>query len=359
MEERKHNILIVGNGFDLAHGYKTSYHDYMNKLIELKEKRDKSLDEDKFLSFSLNNKFIQCFLSYYTNTKNTWIDFEKELKDIALTIDEYCTNDNYYDSGKYKYYSGDSKPIFVNQKIHHIFSVFDLLDINKYKDNYYGIVWKNIEEMIKKEFDDLKISLCKYLEMEFIDDRHDKLDQINHLDPYAIMSFNYTNTMYRYITDNIYFIHGNYGYVDEKNVNKIVLGFESTVHFKNNYMDFSFFYKDVQRAYYMTDDKYNNYRISSIPIFNETEYKDKNVIIHLYGLSLDKTDSDYINTIFKLDFVKKIIVYFYNKKSDSSFSSKQILLENLLNNFNEEDRILIIKKLENNEIIFKEALINY
>ncbi len=33
MPEFKKRVIIIGNGFDLAHGYKTKYSDFLNHLL--------------------------------------------------------------------------------------------------------------------------------------------------------------------------------------------------------------------------------------------------------------------------------------------------------------------------------------
>ena len=73
------NILVIGNGFDLAHGLPTSYKDFLeftdNYMSYAKSINDNLLSELKTL---VSNN---CWLEYFKRTYigNGWIDFEKEM----------------------------------------------------------------------------------------------------------------------------------------------------------------------------------------------------------------------------------------------------------------------------------------
>jgi hypothetical protein len=86
------NILILGNGFDLAHGLKTKYTDfldfcahyidtdrYMNILdLNLKKELDDLLKPNLwYLFFDRINA-----INHYKSVLNTWIDFEALIFDI-------------------------------------------------------------------------------------------------------------------------------------------------------------------------------------------------------------------------------------------------------------------------------------
>ena len=62
------NILVIGNGFDLAHGLPTGYEHFINfvrKNLELyseNEPEDERMKE--FINIAKNNGFIKYFLEY-------------------------------------------------------------------------------------------------------------------------------------------------------------------------------------------------------------------------------------------------------------------------------------------------------
>ena len=93
------NLIIVGNGFDLAHGINSNYFDFKNYLLE---KKDFSLTNSMYLtdreSFFANNKFSDKItllekLEKYINSEQLWSDFEAALGELdyeSLLDDNAC-----------------------------------------------------------------------------------------------------------------------------------------------------------------------------------------------------------------------------------------------------------------------------
>lgn len=91
-------IVLIGNGFDLAHGLKTSYGDFINWYWDEWGKRLRNgkgkLEEDRFSSFKLKNSLgvAAWYLawSYYvkTNPLRPWTN--KEIVDIAKQQQDLC-----------------------------------------------------------------------------------------------------------------------------------------------------------------------------------------------------------------------------------------------------------------------------
>lgn len=98
-------ILVIGNGFDLAHHLPTQYSDFLNFVKAFKAHDDS--DFSRFLietkesnvglyteiqSLIENNVLLEYFLSVYEdrckNGKNGWIDFESEISAIVQNLDE-------------------------------------------------------------------------------------------------------------------------------------------------------------------------------------------------------------------------------------------------------------------------------
>lgn len=85
MEENM-KILIVGNGFDLAHQLPTRYSDFLSEM-QNDSKFHKYLQNNKLnkkFNKSLNGILIKHLKN---NTKNGWIDFENEMR---MIIDATC-----------------------------------------------------------------------------------------------------------------------------------------------------------------------------------------------------------------------------------------------------------------------------
>lgn len=86
------HILIIGNGFDLAHGLPTKYTDFLQYCRDYDSDSPVSEFNDlnvEFLSFIDSNLWLEYFLIHTVNMKNseTWIDFEKEISEIIHNID--------------------------------------------------------------------------------------------------------------------------------------------------------------------------------------------------------------------------------------------------------------------------------
>lgn len=111
------NILIIGNGFDIAHGLPTKYIDFLEFVNVIKQiLNTKKLDEinwrnihpevkyiikqntgnirNNLFSQSVmwsdlldNNVWIDYFLQNDMHGKENWIDFESEISDIIKSLD--------------------------------------------------------------------------------------------------------------------------------------------------------------------------------------------------------------------------------------------------------------------------------
>ena len=111
------NILLIGNGFDLAHGLPTKYRDFLSfikivkavviddnyspefdsnfnsKLQEILEGdkendwNDLLLYREEWRTLVENNVWIDYFLQYVWDEKENWIDFEKEISKVIQIID--------------------------------------------------------------------------------------------------------------------------------------------------------------------------------------------------------------------------------------------------------------------------------
>lgn len=116
------NILVIGNGFDLAHELPTKYTDFLEFVKVIKQALSKEglaginwgnidAEVEKFLRFNKrkgqqnftskkqiwedlinDNIWIEYFLPIYTdrerNGKDGWIDFESEISSVIQSLDE-------------------------------------------------------------------------------------------------------------------------------------------------------------------------------------------------------------------------------------------------------------------------------
>lgn len=73
-------IAIIGNGFDLAHGYKTTYPQFVS-----------AVGEDFFANF-------RKYLDEYCGSSPNWYDFENRIRDLTLS----CFLQSYQEDGDYE-----------------------------------------------------------------------------------------------------------------------------------------------------------------------------------------------------------------------------------------------------------------
>lgn len=141
-------LAIIGNGFDIAHGLRTKYTQFIN-----------ATDESLFVPF-------RNYLIKYCGNDDNWSDFEACIEKLTMQCFLYS--------------------IACNSKE----------------------VYKDVHE-INSLFKDLQYHLMQYLITESERNRDVKLSSLERYlgsDTKAI-SFNYTDTAKRY-TDNIYYVHG-------------------------------------------------------------------------------------------------------------------------------------------------------
>ena len=70
------NILILGNGFDIAHGLKTKYTDFLNYCK----------NEEQYKHFCTTNIWMKHFLTRQSELGDTWIDLETEIYEVIKFI---------------------------------------------------------------------------------------------------------------------------------------------------------------------------------------------------------------------------------------------------------------------------------
>lgn len=358
-------ILILGNGFDLAHFLPTKYDHFMHTMrnveeysqdtpmtfqelytdlisnekhffentIKLYKTEDVtlSLDEVKKLQDKLRkNGWFQYFKSYIDSGIDTWIDFENEmevvLSAVCYIISEieknveylhYFSTDILFLSDKMFNKNIKRKYPFINNLLEN-FSITDKYSIHA--DTKMVLDKAFVKYYLGQPVDICSSSLLKYLEEDLIGFIEifseyiafiDKLEVKNALkkpevfekDLDAIYSFNYSSTIERlYSHSNINFIHGNSG----KNSNKkIVLGIselQNQILIDNKAYGFVKYYQKL-----INNTDYQFLRSNSPVIELEKNMKSQSLTkyhpieIYIWGHSLDSSDRDYIHEIFSFN----------------------------------------------------------
>lgn len=231
--ERK--ILIVGNGFDLQHGLKTGYRDFieycrvlktteittrekvsnyheMQKLIRELYSMCSSVYEE--LDDLLDSFWINYFVKLPTKRLD-WIDFERDIESTVKTIYKSIESDGKYLQSKqfdeYRRYLPEmDRNISISEEIFQILNR-DLKKLNRLLEIYLETrVYPNIQKIPSK--------------YQLFEDIH----------PDMVISFNYTNTYAEIYNPTIKFdyIHGKADIKRNASDCNMVLGFDD--HYFNN-----------------------------------------------------------------------------------------------------------------------------
>lgn len=340
------NILIIGNGFDLAHKLPTKYTDFLDflenvrilkeempqNLEQLSDKIDENLRQYLFNSNSsrldINSKHQNYITEMYELSKDNlwitwfnqerklnktlgkyWIDFEAEISKVIQKIEstllelspiEECI-DNYnelrFELNKYPIFN-----LFINK----------IYDIDKSDEI-------NMERITEKLHNDLnKLIRCFeiYLEdfVKNIDISQLSLDIYN-LNVDKILTFNYTNTYQKlYYTDvDCDHIHGKADINNNIESDNMVLGIDDYLNEDEKFTNTNFieFKKYYQRLIKGTNCDYKKW----IDEINQTKSFTKHNV-YIFGHSLASTDRDIL-----LDFIeneKTIITIYYNNSNQYS-----------------------------------------
>ncbi|SHN00559.1 Bacteriophage abortive infection AbiH [Anaerosporobacter mobilis DSM 15930] len=324
------NILVLGNGFDLAHGLKTSYKNFLasveitDDLIEydktLRVKRWEAYDKSKIpqcLCEELNKIVktrnhemdeLRTFHTYWRHNfwfkyfkdkpEGTWIDFERDIKEVCKNIEDVIYND-----GKIR--KLDEK-IDVNKE----FSVYLKYLKNKDEIDSFAKLINVLEEDLKHVINSLDIYINEFINNQECEEIS---PDIISLDIDKVISFNYSFTylnLYN-VTPNIEcdYIHGKAGLQRNRDYSNLVLGYdESKEKIKEEMLaTFAPFKKYYQRVLKGTGNKYVKW-VDEIQKKPEQEH-----CVYFFGHSMDITDQDVIKALVLNNNVKTTVYFFNNQ----------------------------------------------
>ena len=319
----KYNILVIGNGFDLYHGLKTKYIDFVN----YSRNTTKDIGTKKIRKILNGNLFINWFKNVAEENQG-WIDCEKEIENIILLFKKILYdkqvftyyNDKYYierSKTSLLYYEFDMLGVFKEFVSIHAANIYEFND--KYFTRYQGINKLKVTNKLRVELEDLITAFRYYLQNEVQNKNIIKISQqIKDIKPRYVINFNYTNTYKKYgISDSdVCFIHGS---VDKGN---IVLGIKDADEKDIDFIHFKKYFQRIQKKSDIIDmEKLIDGKHISGDIIQQ-------VYIHFFGHSLSDADGDIIRSI--CDHNTKIIIYYMDDKNSRDYEQKVINIINVL-----------------------------
>ena len=372
------NILVIGNGFDIAHGLPTQYSYFLEYIqainsYEISKSEGKLISENnKYQYFSSlylerpviykelhtlidNNKWIKYFLSIYKSRceegKTGWIDFESEISIIIRALDSaYKLLSEQFHVGKEE---GTLEQWQLNMLCPILYPGKDIYkaEFSSFNTNFI----LNCKHMLLTDLNKLTRCLEIYLS-DYISYETLPLFDIESLKIDKVLSFNYTKTyecLYAKKTNKSIdydYIHGKADISKSVQDCNLVLGIDEYLNngLENTDNEFIQFKKFYQRIYKMTGCHYKDWLDKKTR--NGKEWLGETppgLHIYIYGHSLDVTDKDILYDLITAEGAITTIFY-HNKEA----LGKQIA--NLVKVIGEDD---LIKRTDgrNRSIIFKQT----
>ena len=334
-------LLILGNGFDLAHDLPTRYSnflDFVNEYIFLR-KNGEGIPHEEYRPYfdSLleqypavyqeygdlinDNRLLQYFLGIYSdrcnNGKDGWIDFENEISIIVRNL--ASAQKQYIEQSEEGNEIISFRPRSVDMIVQALLLVGE--DGNGYGHNIPDSFKDGRVDGILADLNRLTRLLELYL-VEYVETREVKkrLPEFENSSIDRVISFNYTDT-YRKLYDKngnaeYCFIHGKARGNADVNSCDLVLGINEEQRYNSQLFDNSFvwFKKFYQRIYKETGSEYIDWMeafekaLQSMP---KAEIPGND--LYIYGHSLDVTDKDVLEYLILAPKMTTHI-YYYNKK---------------------------------------------
>jgi hypothetical protein len=342
-------ILVIGNGFDLAHHLPTRYSDFLEFIRVIREVIEKGNDKvnwgklDKWINILIqtnleggliisseskqfwldlvgNNIWVEYFNKNQNYIKEGWIDFESEIASIIISLDEDMMESDGKRLPLHCNMGNLSNPFLAEYYSDYTFVAQYAGSIDK------SITFKEIRDRLLNDLNKLIRALEYYLieyvgkiEIEVI------LPDIKGINPDKILSFNYTDTFNKlYGKDKQIeydFIHGKADQHHSAEDNRLVLGIDEYLpeDTRNTNIDFIAFKKFYQRIHKETGCLYKCWveKMLKPAIKNEPHSSVFPTYIshklYIFGHSLDITDKDILRDLILNDKVETTIFY-YNRE---------------------------------------------
>lgn len=320
------NILVIGNGFDIAHDLPTSYHQFLSFVSEENDicaklqrngldPKESAIAANSINELCANNYWMEHFQKVLNCGKN-WIDFESEISKVIQRIDEVR---KLVDAVQREPYSQLETDCFVEiqNKYSDIYDEFEIEEKAEDPELISGIKKKLLDDL-NRLIRCLEIYLCQYVNR--IDIRNKELEMLKAIRFDNVLSFNYTDTFERlYGSDNIkyHYIHGKADMEHTVENCNMILGIDEYLSGdeKDSDNEFIEFKKFFQRIYKGTGAEYKSWvhRIEELLKLAPKAHYDPDEI-YILGHSLDVSDKDVLREILMNPYTRIHIIY-HNQKA--------------------------------------------
>ena len=341
-------ILILGNGFDLAMGRKTSYNDFLEFAEKLFAEKDVQL-EDFLYSNQIdiekyrNNLYIQFINENKLKLGDNWSNLEIMISQLAEAIDYFKLNADIL----YRKDENSLRVTHVDLLEGSIVSqenfTSKLFVAKIFYELFYILEWNKLERRVAiselnekfiyhlellTDLLEIYLSYRDYIDFEInkIDPVETALNAVDDISDSSVISFNYTHTpnkLYNISLEKTHFIHGEIDLNRSKSeINTMVFGIEDKGNDVNS--DLVPYQKYYQRVVKETGNLYEKYFIST-KLSEWGGAVPKNIIV--FGHSVDPLDKEIFEKCFEIADLKRynyrFIFTYYNE------SAKRSIVKNL------------------------------
>ena len=375
-EEKIYNrLILVGNGFDLALGMKTSYNDflfwYLKSLLITSVQKKQRFDDR-----NMSTKYFY----YKDELTTTYWNKLYDNKQLLEFIDRYDTLKKIQDLLK-----ENSRVIIERDSL--LFKMIFDSSLNSWVDierTYYHILKLNLKEKkevekLNNDFSFLKKQLETYLatlkipelkraifsqfiEQFFCGVDYNEVIDVNENEHsigtqnYYFLNFNYTNSL-KSVLDSFFNQNTNRSFNPSYQVNhihgklnsdeeKIIFGYGDEMDKKYEEiqdLNDNLYLENIKSFQYFRSPNYRNL----LRFVNSNEYQ-----VCIYGHSCGLSDRVMLNEIFENENCKSIKVYYYKDENDFNNKTMEIsrhfkdnnLMRKKIVNFNEKDKIPQLEK---------------
>lgn len=335
-------ILILGNGFDLAMGRKTSYKDFLefaDKLFPTPGKEYKDfLEKNKICTEKYkDNLYLRYIRENKTILGENWSNLEIMISRLAEAIDYFKSNTNLLYNNDLNVPNDLSMEMLQDRFVTESNSIAKSYIAGIFLELFYQQKWKNLERNeALNQFNDifidhlylltelLEIYLTYVEEFEVSPDKFQQtaLSAISDVKNSYVINFNYTHTLnelFNIPIEKTHFIHGEINLKrHDYEINTMVFGIEDKGNEINNgLIPYQKFYQRIVKETGNMYEKFITDRSKDIwgskPLFNivvfghSVDPLDKEIFKKCFDLLKDSSDYRFIFTYYDVTTKRSII----------------------------------------------------
>ncbi len=299
------NLIIIGNGFDLAHGLKTSYNDFIKFIINHKLKFNSDYNDLIIIDYKPTS--VRRYDQFIEGLQNKTVRLRSKTNPFFSYLIENHANGNWCDIEK-EYYE------FLT---------------NLAKWNYRSA------ESLNKDFEILKNYLQQYLESQDHANQikayqvfFEKMDSKNNL----VINFNYTKTLKNYKTQELRILNF-HGEINSEE-NPIIFGYAAS--------------HDQSRELLKKDDRLEHMKNIKRHAYKRTRNEDllrrylqdhDKIELSIIGHSIGLSDEQILHDLFNDENVKRIRIFYH--LGYKNYDQSKINLDYIMNNYQNFSKKLV------------------